>query len=156
MNTFETRQFRLTPNSYYKVIMRLHFKKFWWLYAIILLGALVTTFDETKEPFDYFMIIVGYAYIPLISIYYYFWATSRKNKLLFAPRTVTFRENFLEIHTTEEVHSEITLRHVFKLVEQSDCLLLYIAKSQFIYIPKNAFINPNDMAVLLEAINKSQ
>lgn len=135
--------------------MRLHYKKFWWLYAIILFGALVTTFDETKQPFDYFLIIVGYGYLPFISIYYYFWATSRKNKLLFTDRELKLSDDKLIVTSPDELYSEIPIRHVLKLVEQSDCLLLYIAKSQFIYVPKNAFENPNDMEVLKQAIKNT-
>ncbi|WP_394342101.1 YcxB family protein [Pontibacter virosus] len=43
-------------------------------------------------------------------------------------------------------HSEIPLKLIIKTVERESYWLLYIAKSQFIYIPKKVFMSQEDQA----------
>jgi hypothetical protein len=47
--------------------------------------------------------------------------------------------------TSDGMYTELPYKHIQKVVETSDYLLLYIAKAQFYYIPKTAFPDSSDI-----------
>lgn len=91
-------------------------------------------------------IIVSAVYLPTLIIYLYFWATSQKNQNLFIPHYFTVNETMMTSTSEGNFHSEIPLKLIIKTVERESYWLLYIAKSQFIYIPKKVFMSQEDQA----------
>src|SRR4051812_34656683 len=105
----ETLKFKLSPNKYYIIIMRIHYKRFWWLYTFLLIAAVIFMGEHTKDTFDYFIIFFGFFYLPFNAVHYYIWATSKKNKLLFTERTIKFDEDKLFVSSDVGTYSEIPL-----------------------------------------------
>jgi hypothetical protein len=136
--------FQLTPSTYYKIVVRLHLQKTWWLYALCFLFSIKYLLTGDRSSFAIFVIIFGMVYLPAVLTYYYFWATSVKNKILFLDRQVTI-ENDKMIITSDGIFNELPFKHIQKTIETKDYLLLYIAKTQFIYLPKFAFDKSTDI-----------
>lgn len=140
----EINSFRLTPNIYFGIIVKRHLQKSWWLYVLCLLFSLYFLFSTDRSSFAVFMIIFGIIYLPSVLIYYFFWATSSKNNTLFLDRKLTLESEKLSMNA-DGIYSELAYKHVQKIVETSDYFLLYVAKSQFVYIPKSAFVDAADI-----------
>lgn len=47
--------------------------------------------------------------------------------------------------TSDGIFSELPYKHIQKIVDTKNYLLLYISKAQFIYIPKTAFVDFTDI-----------
>lgn len=59
-------------------------------------------------------------------------------------RQLTLEKEKLSM-TADGIYSELPYKHIQKIVETPDYLLLYIAKAQFVYIPKKAFADVADI-----------
>lgn len=140
----QIKPFRLTPNTYFKIIVRRNLQKSWWYYSLCLLFSFYFLFSTDRSSFAIFMIVFGIVYLPLAMAYYYFWATSSKNKTLFMDRQLILENEKLSM-TSDGIYSELPYKHILNIVETKDYLLLYIAKAQFVYIPKMAFANAADI-----------
>jgi hypothetical protein len=136
--------YNLTPKTYFGIIIRRHLQKYWWLYLILFISSLYSLFSTDRSAFAVFIIIYGIIILPCVSAYYYFWATSSKNNSLFQHRQLTFENEKLSM-TADGIYSELSYKHIQKIVETKDYLLLYISKAQFIYVPKTAFVDLTDL-----------
>jgi hypothetical protein len=97
------------------------------------------------------MIIYGIICLPIVLTYYYFWANSSKNNTLFQDKQLTLENEKLSI-SSDGIYSELSYKHIQKIVETTDYLLLYIAKAQFLYIPKTAFADLAEIESFLKLI----
>jgi hypothetical protein len=140
----KTNPFRLTPNMYFKIVIRRQFLRLWWIHTLVLLYVFYQAQVEHEHRSPVFLITFGLAYLPAVILFYYFWATSSAHNDHFAEREMTAEANRLLMHSGES-SSELPNASIKYVIETSDFFLLYIARSQFVYVPKNAFANRNDL-----------
>jgi hypothetical protein len=142
----KTKPFRLTPNTYFKIVLMRQIQRVWWLHLLVIFAAVSLLFQRNDHPSSALLIVFGFAYLPALVIYLYFWATSSSNSLLFEEREMTAYEDKLTMSAGGN-SSELVYASVRYVVETSDFFLLYIARSMFVYVPKDAFVNSDDLEV---------
>jgi hypothetical protein len=101
-------------------------------------------------------IIVSAIYIPGIIIYLYYWAASKNNRNLYIPHSLTVSDTCITSTSEGNVYNELPLHLIIKTVERKSYWLLYIARSQFIYIPKNVFSTAEDLAEFRKLITSTK
>ena len=102
-----------------------------------------------------FLVIMGLIY-PVFSFFYlYFWAVSDKNRAVFLKRNLEFNEDYLTIHVNDGTENRIPFKRVVKSIETRTFYLLYIARAQFIYIPKNSFASEEDLLIFENRIQEA-
>ncbi|SIT93604.1 YcxB family protein [Pontibacter indicus] len=142
----QTYTYALSPKTYFRIIAENRLRRFWWLYLLMIIFSLSSLDRFGDDNFITTYIIVSAVYLPCLFIYLYFWATSRKNQNLFLPHSFTVDEKMMTSTSAGNFQSEIPLQLIIKTVERKSYWLLYIAKSQFIYIPKAVFPTQEDLA----------
>jgi YcxB-like protein len=140
----KTKPFRLTPKMYFKIVVMRQLRRSWWLHTLVLCYAVYLLNMEEGRRSTVVLAIVGFAYLPACIVYYYFWATSSENNMLFEKREMTAYEDKLTMSAGES-SSNLSYSSIRHIVETPEFLLLYIAKSMFVYVPKNAFANSDDL-----------
>ncbi|MDX5419008.1 MAG: YcxB family protein [Hymenobacteraceae bacterium] len=152
----QTSTYNLSPKTYFKILVENRLRRFWWLYLLIIVFSLSSLDRFGNDSFITAYIIVSAVYLPGLIIYLYFWAVSPKNKNLFIPRFLTLDETMMTSSSEGNFHSEIPLKLILKAVERKSYWLLYIAKSQFLYIPKAVFTSPEDLATFKRLVTGSK
>lgn len=150
----KTAKYIFPPFTYFKIVIKQNLKKSWWLYALCFLFAMKQLFSDDRSEFSIFMIVFGIVYLPVVLIYYYFWATNKKNEPLFVERQLIFDNGKIVITAQNGITSELLVNHIQKTIENTEYFLLYISKSQFIYLPKKAITNDSELVELKRILKK--
>lgn len=150
MNHIETQSFKLTPNTFFKIIAATRLRRSWWMYLGYFAFALFFLKDFYQSQLTSYMVIFGFAYPPAVFGYLFYWAHSSKNKAFFLERKLTFDEDKIISTDEDGAHNEIFWKNVFAVVDRTQYWLLYIAKGQFIYLPKDAFQSDKDRQEIAE------
>nr|WP_262910405.1 YcxB family protein [Pontibacter silvestris] len=127
-------------------------RRYWWLYLLSLTFSLLLLERFGEDPVATIYVCIALAYLVGIFIYLYFIANSSKNKNLFIPRRLIVYSEKIVSQSEDNVHNELPLSYIINAIERKSYWLLYIARSQFIYIPKKAFVSPEDMAAFRKLI----
>lgn len=131
----KTKEFRLTEKEYFKISLVNTSKK---MFLTIILFLLLLTSWAAKLFFI--------ALFPLyISIYYWFYSQSKKNKIFFKKHTIEINDNFLTAYFEDESLDKINLNNIIKVVKRKKYYLLYIAIAKYIYLPVAGFYSEQDM-----------
>lgn len=144
MNHIETQTFKLQPNTYFKIMATNRLRRNWWMYLGYFAFALFFLKDFHQSDLTSFMVIFGFAYPPLLFGYLYYWAQSQRNQAFFMERKMVLDEDKITSIDQDGAHNEIFWKHVFRVVDRPQYWLLYIAKGQFIYLPKDIFHDETD------------
>lgn len=149
----QTIPFELSPITYYKIVAVNRLRRYWWLYLGCMLIATNHIWDFGKTDFDTFLVLFGFLYPPFLFFYLFIWTTSSKNKAIFSQRQLSMDENMIIAVDADGAKSEIPLSYVNRVVQRKAYWLLYIAKGQFIYIPRSAFSSDEDVSAFEEIIS---
>jgi len=144
MHNVETQHFKLQPNTYFKIMATARLQRNWWMYLGYFTFALFFLKDFHQSDLTSFMVIFGFAYPPLIFGYLYYWAQSQRNQAFFMERKMIFDKDKITSIDQDGAHNIFFWKHVFKVLAGPNYWLLYVAKGQFIYLPKDAFHNEAD------------
>ncbi|XMO86505.1 YcxB family protein [Algibacter sp. AS12] len=150
----ETKAFSLTKENYYKIVLLTRFKKSWWLYLIMILIAIFNLPKFGNDSFSTFFIIFSFSYPFIISIYLYFWTSLKGHKPIFSKTHLSFNNEYLHFKRAGN-ESKLVANSIQKAVSKNNYWLIYIAKSQFIYVPKNIFHNVNDLEAFSKLIKQN-
>ena len=137
--------------EYFKLILQHRLRSSWWLFLAVVFFALINLNSFYSSPLSMFLVIFGFAY-PLASILFaYNWAYSIKNKFVLSRRhliinseKITAVFNSDSIFSTKTI-SEVPIDSLFKKVNLPNYWLLYIAKGQFVVVPKDSFKDQSDL-----------
>jgi len=135
----KTKRVKLTPKEFFNILIIRYIKRRWWLIVWIWGLALIISFKEDYESFDYFFF--GMAIIYPIILIWQFWryVNSKDNKILLLERHYEIDSDKINGIIDEETYSPIKLDHFIKVDLIRNTYLLYVAKNQFIYIPIDSF-----------------
>ena len=142
----QTSTYSLSSKTYFKILVENRLRRFWWLYLLMIIFSMASLDRFGEDSFITTYIIVSVLYLPGIIIYLYLWASSEKNRNLFIPHRLTIDENKITSTSEGNLHNELPLHFILNVVERKTYWLLYIAKSQFLYLPKAAFPTAEDQA----------
>ena len=139
-----TEKFALTIQDYFKMLIVIYLKRRWWMISLTIFMGFLFLLKNEKESLDYFFIFFGFFYPIIILIQYWRFASSRENSLFLIERYYEISEDELIGKLSDGSESTIKKANFIKSIELKSYYLLYISKSQFVYIPKKAFINQDD------------
>lgn len=150
-----SKPYRFTAKEYFRLALKTTLLRAWWLYAIILILAAVNILskDPVIRVIGYFLLIFGCIW-PIVSVlilrYRIF---SKDNDNLFLERTLSFDQEHFFITDTSGVENKIPYSRIIKIKESKTFWLLYLAKYNFIYLPKNIFSTEQEREQFKKNIN---
>jgi hypothetical protein len=139
-----TERFSLTSVDYFWIILTTYLKRRWWTISLMLLFGLLFLLKKDKDTFEYFLLSIAFFYPILLLIQFWMYAKSKDNKLFLVERHYEISEDGLTGKLNDGSESVIKKENFIRTVELRNYYLLYISKSQFVCIPKEAFINQQD------------
>ncbi len=135
----KTQKIQLTANTLFSTLLNVYFKKRWWLIIwILIIGILVST-GKKRESTEIFIMIFSFAYPFVIAFQYWRFASSKDNKVFLIEREYEIFDNKIIGTLSDGTSSTILIEHFIKVIKLKTSFLLYISKTQFVYIPKDAF-----------------
>lgn len=144
MPVITTREIKLVPNEFFKILLALYFKKRWWFWACIIVVAGSSLAVNIDEPVVRFLTYFLIAYPFLLVLQYWKYAHSKDNKIFLMERFYRIDHEKIVGVMEDGTENTILLDHVIRKVGLKEFYLLYIAKTQFIYIPKASFRSGED------------
>lgn len=139
----QTKEFSLSKKEYIKIVLLTRFKKSWWLYLLMILLGIFNLPKFGADNFSTFFVFFSFTYPILLSIYLYFWASSKDHEPIFLKTNLSFNNEFL-FFEREGNESKLVPNSIQKVLSKNEYWLLYISKGQFIYVPKHIFHNTDE------------
>lgn len=135
----KTKKIQLTTSTFFSTLLNVYLKKRWWLIIwILIIGILVST-GKRRESTEIFIMIFSFAYPFVIAFQYWRFANSKDNKVFLLEREYEISNDKIIGTLSDGTSSTILIEHFVKVLKLKTSFLLYISKTQFIYIPKDAF-----------------
>jgi hypothetical protein len=139
----KTKSIKLTPKSYFKVLISNYFLLRWWLYLFIWLVTVFLIFVKF-DYFTVFMIVFSIIYPLMLVFTYWRYANSKDNKIAFIERYYEIDEEKMTAYLEDGTINPFKFSYIIKIRKRKEYWLLYISKSQFIYLPLSSFASEND------------
>lgn len=141
----KTKKIKLTAFELFKLFLIRYFKKKWWLFIGFVFLAILISFKEVYEAFDYFVFLMTLGFPLIIIIQFWRYVTSRDNKILLHERYYEIDDEKINGILDEETFSPIRIEHFIKVEVIQKTFLLYTAKNMFFYIPIDSFKSDDDL-----------
>ena len=139
-----TARIKLTSKKLFEILISTYLKKRWWLLAWIWALIVILLLDTNKDTMELFLILFLILFQALLVIQFLRYAYSKENKVFLLERYYEIDNNMITGIMEDGTSQPIKTEHFIKVIQTSKYYLLYIAKSQFIYLPVDSFLNPND------------
>lgn len=140
----KTKKIKLTPKELFAILIQRYLMQRWWLIAWIWILAIIVRLQDKYDYFAYFLIVFAIVFPILIAIQFWKYAKSKDNKIMLLERHYEIDTEKINGIIDQDTYSPIKLEHFIKVVMIRKTYLLYIAKSQFIYIPIDSFESESD------------
>lgn len=139
-----TKNFQLTPKEFFLTLIKVYLKKRWWYFPLIWTFAVIFSLNDGVDSFAQFYVLFSIIY-PIVLLYkYWAYANSKDNKIFLIERYFDIYEDRLVGFLSDGTENTIKTEHFIKLIDLENMYLLYIAKTQFIFIPKDSFKKEQD------------
>jgi hypothetical protein len=139
-----TKKIQLTNKTFFKTLLSVYLKKRWWLILFILIIAILSLFNRNEDTSNDFLIYFGFIYPPIILLQFWRFANSKDNKIFLLERDYEIDNEKIIGNLSDGTSSTIMNNLFIKTIQLKKTYLLYISKTQFIYIPKDAFLTEQD------------
>lgn len=140
-----TKQFQLTSNDFFKILVTAFFRKNWWIFALIWSIAIMSLFFGNRDSFQNFFIFFAIVYPLAIVIMIWRSVIAKDNRLFLMERYFEIYEDKIIGILIDGSTSTTNNERFIKEMQLKRYYLLYIAKNQFYYIPKAAFKSDQDI-----------
>jgi len=122
--------------------------------SLMLLFGFFFIFKQNKDSFEYFLLFFAFFYPIILLFQFWRYANSKENKLFLVERFFEISEDDITGILQDGSESKVKMENIIKVVTLSKYYLLYISTSQFIFIPKDSFMNHEDEDWFTNIINK--
>lgn len=139
-----TGKIKLTSKKFFGILIKTYLKKKWWLLAWIWALILILLLDNNNDSIELFLIFFLLLYQVLLVIQFRRYAYSKENKVFMLERHYEIEPDIINGIMEDGTIQPLKTAHFIKVVQSSKYYLLYIAKSQFLYLPIDSFSNSND------------
>ncbi|WP_299209829.1 YcxB family protein [uncultured Dokdonia sp.] len=146
MRQITTHPYRLDKERYFNLLVKLYFKKKWYLIVLIAAIVIYNIPKFSEDTFARFFVIFGMLYIPLNIYRIYRWVYAKSNANYFIESTLTVDNSFLYFKDIAENETKISVATFVKMTQTEHEYLLYLSQNNFSYIPKSAFKTDEDRA----------
>lgn len=140
----KTKRVQLTPKELFLILIQRYIKKRWWLYVWLWALAIILGLDGINDSFEVFYLVFVVIYPILLVVQFWRFVVSKDNKLLLLGRHYEIDNEKIAGIIDSDTYSPIKLEHFIKVEMIRKTYLLFIAKSQFIYIPSDSFETNED------------
>jgi len=123
----------------FKILIRVYLKKRWWLLAWVWVLVIILLLMENKDTFANLLIAFIILFQLLLIFQYWFYARSKDNKIFFLGRYYEIDPEKIVGFLEDGTSSPIKIEHFVKAIKIDNYNLLYLAKTQFIYLPNQCF-----------------
>lgn len=134
----------ITPKELFKVFLIRFVKHRWWMFVWLWGLALLMGFQETYDFFTWFFMIFSILYPLLVVVQLWTFVHSRENRNIYLDRVFEIDTDKINGIMDTESYSLMKLEHFIKTDFIRNAYLLYLSKSQFVYIPAAAFETEED------------
>jgi hypothetical protein len=146
----QTETFSLTRRRYLQVLLRLYFRRRWWLWCFFTLAFLIGVIFV-----NWLFILAPPLTLGCVLLFYWRHAYSKANRIFFRERRFELDNEFLSAYLDDGTTDRVNLRNIIRIDKQADCFLLHIARLLYIYVPFACFKSPADLYEF-ESIVRSQ
>ena len=147
--------FSLHKEQYFRILMYNHYigRKFLLLWPATI--VILYFFFQGDTYFTLFVVCIMVLSVSITSFQLWRFANNKENANVFTPRSVALTDGKIIVESTNDDISKFDISHIVKLKKRKDYTLLYLNKSGFIYLPKNAFDEENDYTTLIDLVQES-
>lgn len=137
-----TNTIQLTKKLYFNTLLKLYLKKRWWLFVLIAIMLALQFLPGIKS--DPFMIVLFIA-LPLMVLFQLWrFANARENRNFFKTHYHIITKSSFSTYMEDGSQSTVQLTAFVKVDKVNTTYLLYLSKSQFVFIPETAFKSESD------------
>lgn len=140
-----SKEFQLTPQIYFRILILKYVKKRF-IFYIFLWVATIAIATISMNLITIFLIFYSVFYPLFIIFYYYRFARTKANKIIFLKRHIEIAADKMIVHIEDGTKSEILLSNIIQVIRYKSYSLIYISKNQFVYIPLTAFHSVDEFA----------
>ena len=136
----QTNTITISTKQYFKLLASLRFTQTWYIYLLPFLGAAgFHFFMEESSMLVNFLLVYGVINPLWILVYLYFHAHSKKAAPITTPRSyvVDGQKIIATFHDGNE--SSYDLDSIYMVKKKENSVLIYFSKSEFIWLPYDAF-----------------
>lgn len=138
-----TKPYKLSKKNYRKIILQTRLKKSWWVFILMILAGSLYLKNFGKDSFSTFFVLLAFSYPIMIVSYLIFWVNSKDLQPIFSETKLTFDETHLYFYRNGN-ESKISPKSFQKIISMNSFWLIYIAKGQFLFVPKDIFYSNDD------------
>lgn len=155
MQQITTHPYRLEQKKYFNLLVKLFFKKKW--YVLVLIASLLIYFIPkfSEDMFSRFAVIFGLLYIPLSIFRIYRWVYAKNNASYFIESVLTVDSSFLYFRDIANNETKVSIASFVKMSQTEHEYLLYVSQNNFSYIPKSAFKTDEDRTYFEQVITEN-
>ncbi len=143
----DTKMYRLTKKQYIRVFIKTLRRNALKLIPFILLWGLLLGWY-----IGYFLVLYTIFALIVLSFIVLWWFSSKNLTPFYAETHLQFDEEFLYI-SKNNTTSQWKFGQIIKMVSENDYWLLYLTKTEYLYVPKDIFLTEKDKATFKRYIN---
>jgi hypothetical protein len=142
----ETEKYSQSPKTYFNIVLKTRIKKRGWLYGLIILLGLIHLYLYLINDVESSIVwaIFCFLYPLFIYIYLYRFSYSKDQREFLDEKQLFFDAEKIKIVENDGGQGEFPYSRINRVKTEKDFWMLYISKSQFIYVPKNIFYTEAD------------
>jgi len=141
MEMIETKKYSQNPKTYFSIILNTSLKKKKLLYLLVFIIGCVHLLIYVKYNRTASLVwaSLAFGYFVFIYIYLYRFAHSKDKKDFLGEKQLFFNNENVRIEEGVGDFGEFPYSRILRVVDEKGFWMLYISKSQFIYVPKDIF-----------------
>ena len=158
MEPIKTREFQITQNQYFKILLTLNYKRTRW-FILASAAFIAWAFFQNKvadmsviKISTLLLIFVLYSLSPL----YTSWRASKNplNSVYLLTRSLVFDGEFITLYKSNGEDAKISLDNIPQVKKISDCLMIYTSSVSAIFVPYSAFGSEADLIKIENAFKE--
>jgi len=158
MDPIKTKEFQLTKNQYFKILLTLNYRRTRWF---ILLSALFLfwIFFQNKvvdmSEFKIGTILLVFVLYSLLPIYTSWKAANNPmNPVYTLNRSLVFDGEFITLYKSNGEEAKLSLDNIPKAKRIADCLMIYTSSVSAIFVPYSAFESESDLMKMVSVLKE--
>jgi len=155
MDQIRTKEFQLSKNQYFKILLTLNYRHtMWFIFLSALFIFWVFWQNKVAEMSNVKLtaLLILFALYSLFPIYSSWRAANNPvNSVYLLTRSLLFDGEFITLFKSNGEEAKIILENIPQVKKISDCLMIYTSGVSAIFVPFSAFESETDLIKLEEA-----
>ena len=134
-----TSKIELTSDEFFYLLLTIYFKKKWLTITWIWLVIFILLFSTRINTIEYWLVGILCFLQASVVLQYWLYAHSKDNRIYLLPRFFEIASEQIVEWMDDGTSSTIRTERIIRVMRTGKCYLLFIAKSEYIYLPFSAF-----------------